>query len=79
MSTNTFDELVERARRLPDDLQKEAADFVRFLDERQASPIRKKFRLDWAGALADLKVKYTSVELQHKALEWWSDDVPFGY
>jgi hypothetical protein len=30
---------------------------------------RRKLRLDWAGALSDLRDKYTSVELQHKILD----------
>jgi len=34
---------------------------------------RNKLKFDWEGALADLRDKYTSVELQHKALEWWGD------
>lgn len=29
-----------------------------------------KFKFDWEGGLSNLKEKYTSVELQHKALEW---------
>ena len=29
-----------------------------------------KFKFDWEGGLSDLKKKYTSVSLQHKALEW---------
>jgi hypothetical protein len=35
---------------------------------------RKFLRLDWAGGLADLKEQYTSLELQNKALEWWTND-----
>jgi len=31
-------------------------------------PGKMEFR--WAGALKDLRDKYTSVELQHKILEW---------
>ncbi|MEK7263926.1 MAG: DUF2281 domain-containing protein [Bacteroidota bacterium] len=34
---------------------------------------KKKFKFDWEGALHDMKNQYTSVELQHKALEWWGD------
>ncbi|GAH34777.1 unnamed protein product, partial [marine sediment metagenome] len=30
----------------------------------------RKFKFDWEGELSDLKEKFTSVELQHKALEW---------
>lgn len=32
--------------------------------------VRKKFKFDWEGGLSDLREKFTSVELQHKALEW---------
>lgn len=32
--------------------------------------VGKKFEFDWEGGLSDLKEKFTSVELQHKALEW---------
>jgi len=28
-------------------------------------------KLDWRGALRDWQDHYTSVDLQHKALEWW--------
>jgi len=34
---------------------------------------RGELKLDWRGALRDLRDKYTSVELQHKVLEWWGD------
>lgn len=30
---------------------------------------KSKFKFDWEGGLSNLKEKYTSVELQHKALE----------
>ena len=32
--------------------------------------VGKKFKFDWEGGLSELKEKFTSVELQHKALEW---------
>jgi len=35
------------------------------------STTRKKLRLDWAGALKDMRDQYTSVELQHKILDYW--------
>jgi hypothetical protein len=30
----------------------------------------KKFKFDWEGGLSEIRGKFTSVELQHKALEW---------
>lgn len=66
----TLKELVEQ---LPPDLQQEVRDFVEFLLEKRVTKQRGELKLDWRGALRDLRDKYTSVELQHKALEWWGD------
>ncbi len=60
-------------RRLSPDLEQEVADFALFLIKKQERKREKgKLKLDWRGALSDLGKKYDSVELQHKALEWWS-------
>jgi hypothetical protein len=63
-------EVTRKTAELPEDLQKEVADFVEFLSQKRSEPLRKKLRFDWVGALSDLKDKYTSVELQHMASEW---------
>jgi hypothetical protein len=57
---------------LPEDLKKEVYDFMEFLLQKHVSSRAKKekFKFDWEGGLSDLKEKYTSVELQHKSLEW---------
>jgi len=68
------EEVAELLDGLPEDLQAEVVDFARFLMEARAKPKRTKFRLDWAGGLRDLREKYTSVELQHKVLDWWVED-----
>jgi hypothetical protein len=73
---STVEEAVELMKGLPDELQAEVVDFVRFLKESKPRPKRTSFRLDWAGAGRHLKDKFTSVELQHKVLDWWSDDIP---
>ena len=72
MKTEVFQEKIEH---LPPEFQQEVMDFVDFLlDKCKQKPAKKskigKFKFDWEGGLADLKDKYTSVELQHKALEW---------
>jgi len=59
--------------RLPPGLQREVKDFVQFLINRQERKRGTKLRQDWAGALRDFRNKYTSLELQKKALEWRSD------
>ncbi|MEW6771948.1 MAG: DUF2281 domain-containing protein [Bacillota bacterium] len=62
--------LEELIRQLPPDLQQEVKDFAEFLlAKRGKKPLRPP-KFDWAGALKDLKERYTSVELQHKILEW---------
>jgi hypothetical protein len=70
----TIDEVVKVTSGLPERLQEEVRDFARFLAENKARPLRRKLRLDWAGGLKDLRDKYTSVELQHKVLDWWVED-----
>jgi hypothetical protein len=63
----------EMVRNLPPDLQKEVEDFIQFLLNKQKRKPAKKLRQDWAGALKDYRDKYTSLELQKKALEWRED------
>jgi hypothetical protein len=76
VNVKTLDEVIESTKDLPEELQTEVRDFARFLKESQVKPQRTRFRLDWAGAGRHLKDRFTSVELQHKALDWWSDDIP---
>ncbi len=66
--------LEELLQELPPELQQEVYDFARFLLETKAQPRRKgKLRLTWAGALREYRDRYTSLDLQRKALEWWGD------
>jgi hypothetical protein len=60
----------EMVRNLPPELQNEVEDFVQFLLNKQKRKPAKNLRQDWAGALKDYRDKYTSLELQKKALEW---------
>ncbi len=65
--------LKDYVEKLPPDLQQEVEDFVKFLLEKRVKKSKKKLRLDWAGGLKEFRNKYTSLELQKKALEWWGD------
>lgn len=65
-----LNELIDR---LPLDLQREVEDFARFLLETRGQAKGARLRLDWAGALSEFRDRYTSLELQKKALEWWGD------
>ena len=67
--------LKDLIEQLPPELQEEVRDFIEFLLERKArrpkAEKKGELKLDWRGALRDLRDKYTSVELQHKVLKWW--------
>lgn len=71
MSTHSEQAIKVKLEELPDDLRKEVLDYIEFLLQKYHKQERKeKFRFHWEGGLSELKEKYTSVELQHKALEW---------
>jgi hypothetical protein len=65
----TLEEVVQK---LPADLLWEVEDFAQFLPETRVQLKGGKFRLDWAGALSEFRDRFTSLELQKKALEWWA-------
>jgi mRNA-degrading endonuclease RelE of RelBE toxin-antitoxin system len=68
--TRRIEKMIEQ---LPSELQKEVENFVQLLIEKRGRKAGKKLRQDWAGALRDYRDKYTSLELQKKALEWRGD------
>ncbi len=72
-SDDFVDRLTDQIRRLPPDLQKEVEDFIEFLMEKHGPHSAGRLRVDWAGALREYRDKYTSLELQKKALEWRGD------
>ncbi|MCZ7622383.1 hypothetical protein KsCSTR_20030 [Candidatus Kuenenia stuttgartiensis] len=56
---------------LSEELKREVLDYIDFLIMKHYKEEKKgKLTFDWEGGLSDLKEKYTSVELQHKAMEW---------
>ena len=68
-----MESIEEMVKKLPPELKREVEDFVNFLIEKKARKQGRKLRQDWAGALKDYRDKYTSLELQKKALEWRGD------
>lgn len=66
--------LEEVIKKLPPEFQDEVIEFVELLLKRRKENSSRKPHFKWAGALAELKGKYTSVELQHKISEWMSND-----
>ena len=71
--------LEDRIKDLPPDLRREVEEFADFLIDRRVRHPRENMTFAWDGGLADLRDQYTSVELQHKILEWWGEDVPPGH
>lgn len=67
-------QIEQKIKQLPSHLLPEIIDFVDFLlyKHGQAAQQTRTFSFDWEGGLANLADKFTSVELQHKALEWRS-------
>ncbi len=62
--------LQEMIQILPPDLQKQVREFIEQLIDERAARHRHTPRFTWAGALKDLKGRYTSVELQHEVSAW---------
>jgi hypothetical protein len=63
-------EIENKLRKLPENLKKEVLDYIEFLIKKYNKGKENKvkgFKFDWEGGLADLKDKFTSVQLQHKA------------
>ena len=65
--------LAEKINQLPEQLQQEVEDFVDFLVKKHIPGKKKKLRMKWAGALAEYRDQFTSLELQKKSLNWWND------
>ncbi len=63
-------EIERHFKRLPDDLKRELIDYMEFLLEKRSQANKKGLELTWRGGLRELKDEYSSVELQHNALNW---------
>ena len=70
MGEKIMSKIEEMINDLPPDLRQEAEDFIEFLLSKHSRKPAVKLRQDWAGALREYHDKYTSLELQKKALEW---------
>jgi hypothetical protein len=69
-ATRPIEELLKD---LPQDMRAEVYDFVEFLIAKRGRQARRPLRQDWAGALREYRERYTSVDLQHRALDWRDD------
>lgn len=70
--SSALDSVVAKIRNLPPDLQKEVIEYIHHLELRANRTATQKFRFEWEGSLSHLKDRYTSVQLQHKVLDWWN-------
>ena len=70
----TVETIEAKLRRLPPERRKEAIAYIdRLLEERETeSQPRTRVPYVSRGSLADVREKYSSVELQHRALDWWT-------
>ncbi len=66
--------LDDMVRRLPPERRTEVMDFVEFLLTKAGSKPRPKMSCDWAGGLEEMRKEYTSLELQHQASKWRTED-----
>jgi len=65
--------LLDMIDSLPPEAQAEVEEAVREIRRRTGCPRRRTLRQDWAGALADLKDRYTAMSLQEATLDWRGD------
>jgi len=65
-------EIEVKMKELSEDLRREVLDYMEFLLRKYKGKgtKAKKFKFDWEGGLSEIREKVTSIELQHKALEW---------
>ncbi|MBN2012154.1 DUF2281 domain-containing protein [candidate division KSB1 bacterium] len=62
-----------KIQQLPPFMIEEVEDFLDFLLTKAKGQRKGKLKQDWAGELKEFSEKYTSLELQKKALEWMSN------
>ncbi len=65
-----MESIIEKIRKLPPEMKEQVIDFIDYLGSKENYTIKKKPKLDWFGGLKEFKMKYTSVELEKKSVEW---------
>lgn len=65
-------ELQRKIKTIPPQLIPEVIDYIEFIVNKYGhiNRTKKNIKFDWAGGLSNLSKKYSSVNLQHKSLEW---------
>jgi hypothetical protein len=69
MDSNSIAKMIEL---LPDHCYPNVVNYIESLlkQESQTPTNGKTFTFDWEGSISPLSETYTSVELQHKAMDW---------
>jgi hypothetical protein len=64
--------ITELIEQMPPHLQREVQDFAQFIAQKHMRQVQHQApQLTWRGALESLRPQYTSVDLQHEALQHW--------
>jgi len=63
-------ELIEK---LPAEFERELMGYIEFLSKSRNKKSGRRLKQNWAGGLEEFKDRFTSLELQKKALEWRGD------
>ena len=64
------EQITDKVRRLSEDKQLKVLSFVEAIAVDMREEPKRRLRLDWSGGLREYKDRYTSVELQKKAMDW---------
>ncbi len=67
--------LEEKIKALSPESQQKVEDYMESLGKKRGKKEKRMMKLDWRGGLKHLRDKYSSVELQHKSLEWRDESV----
>jgi len=65
--------LAELVQELPPELQSRVRTYVTQLLQHRDMPAGRPLQQGWAGALRDLRDHTSSVDLQHRAVEWMAE------
>ncbi len=62
----------KKIEKMPPDLLSEVMDYIDYLTHKYAvvPKAKKPFDFSWEGGLSKISKEYTSIDLQHKVLEW---------
>ena len=65
-------EINKKIKQVPPHLVPELLDYIDFLINKYSKSSKKKkpFKFTWQGGLSEISKEYSSVELQHKAMDW---------